>query len=63
MLTPHKIKHDTLITSHDQLINSLAVGARPEAEWGIGAEMEMLVVDAKTGEAAKFSRIETLLAA
>ena len=63
MLTPREIKRDTLITSLDQLINSLAVGARPEAEWGIGAEMEMLVVDAKTGEAAQFSRIETLLAA
>ncbi len=63
MLTPHKIKDDALITSRDQLIHFFTAGARPETEWGIGAEMEMLVLDAKTGEAAKFSRIETLLAA
>jgi glutamate--cysteine ligase len=50
-----------LITSKEQLIDSLAVGARPESEWGIGAEMEKLVVDRQTGEAAEFSRIETFL--
>lgn len=63
MLTPYKIKLDTLITSRDQLINFLAAGARPETEWGIGAEMEKLVIDVRTGEAAEFSRIEALLAA
>ena len=62
MLTLQESKRDTLITSRDQLINFLAAGARPESEWGIGAEMEMLVVDVQTGEAARFSRIETLLA-
>ena len=63
MLTPYKFKRDALITSRDQLVNSLAVGARPEAEWGIGAEMEKLVIDSRTGEAAEFSRVEALLAA
>ncbi len=63
MLTPNRIKHDTLITSMEQLVNFLADGARPEAEWGIGAEMEKLVIDSQTGEAADFSRIEALLEA
>lgn len=63
MLTPNRLKHDLVITSTDQLVNFLAAGARPESEWGIGAEMEKLVLDANTGEAAEFSRIETLLTA
>ncbi len=54
---------NTPITSADQLVNTLAAGARPETEWGIGAEMEKLVIDAETGEAADFSRIEALLQA
>lgn len=62
MLTPNQIKRDTLITSTDQLVKFLADGARNENEWGIGAEMEKLVLDARTGEAAAFSRIEALLA-
>ncbi len=63
MLIPNKIKHDALISSQDQLISFLAAGARPEEEWGIGAEMEKLVLDIHTGEAAEFSRVEALLAA
>jgi glutamate--cysteine ligase len=56
-----QFKRDTPIESKDQLIDFLAAGARPKAEWGIGAEMEKLVLDARTGEAASFSRIEALL--
>ncbi len=52
---------NTLITSKQQLVDFLAAGARPEKDWGIGAEMEKLVLDLKTGEAAEFSRIEQLL--
>lgn len=52
---------DTLITSHDQLSEFFRVGARPKSDWGIGAEMEKLLLDAKTGEAADFARIESLL--
>jgi glutamate--cysteine ligase len=63
MLIPNKKKRDALITSQDQLVNFLADGARPENEWGIGAEMEKLVLDIHTGEAAEFSRVEALLAA
>ncbi len=63
MLTPPKTNLDTALASKEQLIAYLAAGARPEAEWGIGAEMEKLVLDAKTGEAADFSRIATLLRA
>ena len=39
----------------------LAAGARPRQQWGVGAEMEKLVVDAETGEAASYQRIEMLL--
>ena len=63
MLTPNKFKHDALITSRDQLVTFLDAGSRPEEEWGIGAEMEKLVIDSRTGEAAEFSRIEALLEA
>ena len=61
MLTPNRLKHDAVLTSMDQLVNFLAAGARPESQWGIGAEMEKLVLDANTGEAAEFPRIEALL--
>ena len=61
MLTPRRINREALITSHKQLVDYLAAGARPAAEWGIGAEMEKLVLDAQTGAAAEFSRIEALL--
>ena len=49
------------ITSVTQLRNFLAAGARPRELWGVGAEVEKLVVDAETGEAASYSRIEALL--
>lgn len=61
MPTPVRPNNDTHITSEDQLIGFLYSGARPEPDWGIGAEMEKLVVDIKTGEAAEFARIEQLL--
>ena len=63
MLTPKLINREAPITSQKQLIDYLAAGARPEAEWGIGAEMEKLVLDARTGAAAEFSRIEALIEA
>ena len=63
MLTSNQSKRDTLVTSREQLISYLSAGARPDSEWGIGAEMEKLVIDAQTGEAAEFSRIEKLLEA
>ena len=49
------------ITDIRQLRSFLAAGARPREQWGVGAEMEKLVVDAETGEAASYQRIETLL--
>lgn len=49
------------VASTDDLIAYLARGARPPGRWGVGAEMEKLVVDAETGEAADFDRIEALL--
>ena len=49
------------ITSRAQLVAFLASGGRPRDAWGIGAEMEKLVLDARTGECAEFSRIEALL--
>ncbi len=49
------------VTATQDLIDYLARGARPPERWGIGTEMEKLVVDAETGEAASYSRIEALL--
>jgi glutamate--cysteine ligase len=49
------------VESHQDLVDYLARGARPRSSWGIGAEMEKLVVDADSGEAAPFDRIEALL--
>jgi glutamate--cysteine ligase len=43
------------------LIDYLARGARSSETWGIGAEMEKLVVDAETGEAPSLDRIEGLM--
>ncbi len=63
MLIPNKNTRNELITSHDQLISFLSAGARPESNWGIGAEMEKLVLDIHTGEAAEFDRVEALLSA
>lgn len=45
----------------DQLLDYFRQGARPAGAWGIGVEMEQLVVDAETGEAVNFERIEDLL--
>jgi glutamate--cysteine ligase len=49
------------VGSKQDLIDYLARGAKPEEAWGVGAEMEKLVVDAQTGEAASIDRIEALL--
>jgi glutamate--cysteine ligase len=49
------------VESHRDLVDYLARGARPRPSWGIGAEMEKLVIDADSGEAAPFDRIEALL--
>ncbi len=49
------------IDSVQNLVDYLCRGARPESQWGIGVEMEKLVLDATTGEAAHYSQIEKLL--
>ena len=61
MTTLVKPNLDSPVGSTRDLIDYLARGARPRERWGIGAEMEKLVVDAETGEAAPFHRIEELL--
>lgn len=48
---------------HDDLVNYLLRNARPREHWGIGIEVEKLVVDRRTGQAADFARIEALLEA
>jgi glutamate--cysteine ligase len=53
----------TLITANEQLLDYLRAGAKPSEQWGIGAEMEKLVLDGQTGEAADYGRIEALLVA
>ncbi|MHB8708383.1 MAG: glutamate--cysteine ligase [Desulfuromonadales bacterium] len=49
------------ITDKAQLVAFLANGAKPRDQWGIGIELEKLVVDAVTGEAADYARIALLL--
>lgn len=58
-----KIDPNSPITAPDQLLAFFQGGLRPAEEWAIGAEMEKLVVDAATGEAADYPRIEALLSA
>ncbi len=61
MTTLIKPDMENHVHSPVELVNYLQSGARPPEQWGIGAEVEKLVVDAQTGEAAPFSRIEPLL--
>lgn len=49
------------VTDRRQLRDYLLSGARPREQWGIGAESEKIVIDARTGEAAPYARIEALL--
>jgi glutamate--cysteine ligase len=53
---------DVPITGRADLVAYFARGARPRSDWGVGAEMEKLVVEAATAEAAPYHRIEALLA-
>jgi glutamate--cysteine ligase len=52
---------DTLIDNQQQLIDFLLRGARPRSDWGIGLEVEKLVIDNKSGEAASYGRVRELL--
>lgn len=62
MTTPTlRTEQDTPLTSEEQLLAFFQRGIRPAEQWGIGAEIEQVVVDAKTGEAADYPRIEALL--
>lgn len=49
------------VESIQDLVDFLLRGARPEHQWGIGVEMEKLILDAETGEAAHYTQIEKLL--
>jgi len=51
----------TPIIDPAQLHDFLAAGAKPRDQWGVGVELEKLVVDAATGEAADYARIALLL--
>jgi len=61
MTTMLKANLDIPVTSTRDLLDYFERGARPRESWGIGTEMEKLVVDAATGEAAGYARIEALL--
>ncbi len=61
MTTLLKAHLEVPIGGTDDLIAYLARGARPQQQWAVGTEMEKLVVDAASGEAAPFARIELLL--
>jgi glutamate--cysteine ligase len=51
----------TPITDSGQLAAFLAAGAKPRERWGVGVELEKLVVDAASGAAADYPRIALLL--
>lgn len=61
MMTLVKTDLSELIGARQDLIDYLARGAKPGENWGIGAEMEKLVLDAESGEAASLDRIEVLM--
>ena len=61
MTTLLKNDLDIPASTAQDLLAYLKSGGRPRERWGVGAEMEKLVVDVHTGEAASFARIETLL--
>jgi len=61
MTTLFKTHLQRPIESIQDLVDYLRRGARPESQWGIGVEMEKLVLDAKTGEAAHYTQIEKML--
>ncbi|MCP3176067.1 glutamate-cysteine ligase family protein [Desulfuromonas sp. KJ2020] len=61
MTTFIKPNLEQIIDSRQDLIAYLSRGAKPRETWGIGAEMEKLVVDADTGQAATYDRIRALL--
>jgi glutamate--cysteine ligase len=61
MSTLTKPELTSAITRPEQLVEYLASGGRPRQRWVIGAESEKLVIDAQTGEAADYARIEQLL--
>ena len=61
MSTFTKDNLDTPITDIGQLTAFLAAGAKPRAQWGVGVELEKLVIDATTGAAADYARIGSLL--
>jgi len=60
MTTLVKDAPDTVIRSQQDLVDYLLMGGKPQKEWGIGIETEMLSIDSRTGEAAPFERIESL---
>lgn len=58
LLKPHL---EQPVSSIRDLVDYFVRGARPAERWGVGTEMEKLVVDVETGEAAAYPRIEALL--
>ncbi|PLX83170.1 MAG: gamma-glutamylcysteine synthetase [Desulfuromonas sp.] len=61
MTTLVKPNLDRPVASPQDLVDYLAHAAKPRERWGIGAELEKLVVDERTGEAASFEQIERFL--
>jgi len=61
MTTIVKPHQGIYIEKKRDLMDYLTRASKPEEQWRIGMEVEKLVVDMDTGEAASFNRIETLL--
>jgi len=51
------------IENRAQLTEYLTRGGKPEQDWGVGLEVEKLILDRQTGEAAPYERIHDLLSA
>ncbi|MEZ4600963.1 MAG: glutamate-cysteine ligase family protein [Syntrophotaleaceae bacterium] len=60
MTTMLKTGLDHPVTGVRDLVDYLKSGARPPEKWGVGVEMEKLVLDVHSGEAVALERIEVL---
>jgi len=61
MIESMKSDKNKPIESKKDLSAFLERGGKDKSRWGIGTEIEKLVIDAKTGEAATYPRVEKIL--
>lgn len=56
-----KMDKEKPIESEKELCAFLEKGGKDRSQWGIGTEIEKLVINAQTGEAATYSQVEKIL--